>query len=405
VRRSASTNMGPPRGRLLRERSRLSILTDAGSLEASAQGNGSSWEQELLQLQIASSALINPLGNTESAPIADPRIIAEVTHQTEQARTDSPTNTSGKIASPSGSENRSQRGSPDLQESAGDSGQNSAGAPHSSSETVAWDVTRGHRSVASPFFAAAQQFLSPAAPADERPLRAPPPPLLTAFAIPGVEEDAGSPVYAGLALQRQTEAAEIIPPRSSSSSLNSSPTLPYHPLTTIPLSPQTTAKGFVTADSFKHEPGHSLLDCTDPTPKNSLDLDDPNLKNRLAQLLPHFPLLPSKPVKRNLSAQMCGLESLSEVPDGDDNGSGPRASQQLSPPGPSSGKGDSSDEGTSEAKTTRSKAAPTAARTRLRLSETGSVCEKEGSQTGDVLLLYLFPKAKCEDLQCNSEFG
>ncbi|DBB00185.1 TPA: hypothetical protein ACH3X1_014017 [Trebouxia sp. C0004] len=381
VRRSASTTMGPPRGRLLRERSRLSVLTDAGSSEASPKGNGSSWEQELLQLQIASSALINPLGNTESAPIADPRIIAEVTHHVEQARTDSPTDTSSKIASPSGSENRSRRGSLDLQEPAGDAGQNSAGAPHSSSGNVAGDVTRGYRSAASPFFAAAQRFLSLAAPAAERPLRAPPPPLLTAFAIPSVEEDSGSPVFAGLALQRQTEAVEITALQSSSSSLNSSPTLPYHPLT-IPLSPQTTAKGFVTADSFKHEPGHTLLDCTDPTPKNSLDLDDPNLKSRLAQLLPHFPLLPSKPVKRNLSNQMGSLESLSEVPDGDDNGSGLRANQQLSPPGPSSGKRDSSDEGTSEAKTTRSQAAPTAARTRLRLSETGSVCERQGSQTG-----------------------
>jgi len=390
VRRSASTNVGPPRGRLLRERSRLSILTDAGSSEASSQGNGCSWEQELLQLQIASSALINPLGNTASAPIADPRIIAEVTHQTEQARTDSPTSNSGRTASPSGSENRSQRGSLDLQEPGGD-----AGPPHSSSRSVAGDVTRGHRTVASPFFAAAQQFMSPAVPGDERPLRAPPPPLLTAF---GIEEDAGSPVYTGLALQRQTEAAEIILPQSSSSSLNSSPTLPYHSLTTIPLSPQTTAKGFVTADSFKHEPGHTLLDCTDPTPKNSLDLDDPHLQTRLAQLLPHFPSSPSKPVRRNLSYQMSGLESLSEVPDGDDSGSRPRASQQLSPPGPSSGKGDSSDEGTSEAKTTRSQAPPTAARTRLRLSETGSVCEKEASQTGDVVMLYLFPKATCKDL-------
>ncbi|DBA71006.1 TPA: hypothetical protein ACH3X2_011438 [Trebouxia sp. C0005] len=381
VRRSASTNMGPPRGRLLRERSRLSI---SGSSEASSQGNGSSWEQELLQLQIASSALINPLGNTESAPIADPRIIAEVTHQSEQARTGSPSNTSGGIASPSGSENRSRRGSLVLQEPAGDAGQpagqNSAGAPHASSGSVAGDVMRGHRSVASPFFAAAQQFLTPAAPAEQRPLRAASPPLLTAFARPGAEEDAGSPVYSGLALQRQTEGVEIILPQSSSSSLNSSPTLPCHPLTTIPLSPQTTAKGFVTADSFKHEPGHTLLDCTDPTPKNSLDLDDPNLKNCLAQLLPHFPLLPSKPVKRNLSCQMCSLESLSEVPDGDDHGSRPRANQQFSPP--SNGKGDSSDEGTSEAKTTRSQAAPTAARTRLRSSETGCVCEKQGSQTG-----------------------
>ena len=377
MRRSASTNMGPPRGRLLRERSRLSILTDAGSSEASSQGNGCSWEQELLQLQIASSALINPLGYTESAPIADPRIIAEVTHQTEQARTDSLTSNSGRTASPSGSEHRSQRGSLDLQEPGGD-----AGPPHSSSGSVAGDVTRGHRTVASPFFAAAQQYVSPAAPADERPSRAPPPPLLTAFCI---EEDAGSPVYAGLALQRQTEVAEIILPRSSSSSLNSSPTLPYHPLTAIPLSPQTTAKGFVTADSFKHEPGHTLLDCTDPTPKNSLDLDDPYLQKRLAQLLPHFPLSPSKPVRRNLSYQMSGLKSLSEVPDGDDSGS--RASQQLSPPGPSSGKGDSSDEGTSDAKITQSQAPPTAARTRLRLSETGSVCEKEVCQTGDVLIL------------------
>ena len=386
MRRSASTNMGPPRGRLLRERSRLSVLTDAGSSEASSQGNGSSWEQELLQLQIASSALINPLGNIESAPIADPRIIAEVTRHTEQARTDSPTNIGG-------SENRPRRGSLDLQEPAGD-----AGPPHSSSGSVADIVTRSHRSVASPFFAAAQQFLSPAAPADQRSLRAPPPPLLIAFGIPGVEEGAGSPVYEGHALQRQTEAAEIVLPQSSSSSLNSSPTLPCHPLTTIPLSPQTTAKGFVTADSFKHEPGHTLLDCTDPTPKNSVDLDDPNLKNRLAQLLPPFPLLPSKPVKRNLSYQMYGLESLSEVPDGDTNESRPRASQQFRSPGPSSGKGDSSDEGTSEAKTTQSQAPPTAARTRLPLSETGSVCEKEGSQIGDVLLLHLFPKATCEVL-------
>ena len=383
--------MGPPRGRLLRERSRLSILTDAGSSEASSQGNGCNWEQELLQLQIASSALINPLGNIESAPIADSRIIAEVTHQTRQTqvRADSRTSDGGRTSSPSGSENRSQRGSLDLQEPGGD-----AGPAHSSSGSVAGDVTRGHRTVASPFFAAAQQHVSPATPADERPLRAPPPPLLTAF---GLQEDAGSPVYAGLALQRQTEVAEIILPQSSSSSLNSSPTLPYHPLTTFPLSPQSTAKGFVTADSFKHEPGHTLLDCTDPTPKNSLDLDDANLKKRLAQLLPPFPL-PSKPVRRNLSHQMCGLESLSEVPDGDDIGSRPRASQQLSPPGPSSGKGDSSDEGTSEAKTTRSQAPPTAARTRLRLSETGSVCEKEASQTGDVLLLDWFSKAACKDL-------
>ncbi len=380
--------MGQPRGRLLRERSRLSVLTDVGSSDVSRQCNDSSWEQELLQLQIASSALINPLGNTESAPIADPRIIAEVTHQTEQARTASPT--SGRTASPSGSENRSQRGSLDLQEHGG-----TAGPPHSSSGSVAVDVTRGRKTVASPFFAAAQQLVSPAAPADERPLRAPPPPLLTAF---GIEEDAGSPVYTGVALQRQTEAAEIILPQSSSSSLKSSPTLPYHPLTTIPLSPQTTAKGFVTADSFKHEPGHTLLDCTDPTPKNSLDLDDPNLKQHLAQLLPHFPSLPSKPVRRNLSYQMSGLESLSEFPDGDDSGSRPRACQQPSPPGPSSGKGDSSDEGTSEAKTTRSQAPPTAARTKLRLSETGSVCEKEGSQTGDVVSLNMFSKATCADL-------
>lgn len=155
------------------------------------------------------------------------------------------------------------------------------------------------RSTASPFFAAAQQF---ALVHDSAVTKAPPLPL----SIP--DDDS----HVGLALQRQTETAEVVIPSASFTSLTS-PILLEHPLTVPPLSPQTTAKGFVTADSFKHEPGTTLLDCTEPTPSQSIDLDDSTLKNRLAQLLPDLPFPPNKRVRRNLS---CQLSSLSEGTDG-----------------------------------------------------------------------------------------
>lgn len=360
------------------------MLTDAGSIEASGQGDGSNWEQELLQLQIASSALIKPLGNTESAPIADPRIIAEVTHQADQARTGSPFD-GGKLASQSESGCRLHQGSLDLQTVAGAAGQDDAGLPHVRIQAGTGEEPPSCRSISSPFFAIAQQYVSPVAPTEgERPLRAPPPPLLTTLSVPGVDEDAGSSVYAGVALQTQTDTAEAILAQSSFSSLNSSPTLPDHPLVAIPLSPQTTAKGFVTADSFQHEPGHTLFDCTDPTPNNSLDLDDPGLKNRLAQLLPNFPFPSHKPVRRNLSAQMSGLEILSEAADGEDE-SQPRAGVQFSLSDPATAPGSSIDGSACEGKITRSKPTPAAGWNRLHLFKAGSLSEKEHSQTGDAV--------------------
>lgn len=367
--------MGRSRARLLREPSRLSVHTEAESGETGRQGEGGSWEQELLQLQIASSALINPLGNTESAAIADPRIIAEVTHQAEQAQAGSPVSVLGKPAHHVEPHGSGQRSSLDLQRPAGEAGNDGA---KSHPETVADNV----RSIASPFFAIAQQFAAPAAPAlEERPQRAPPP-LLTALSSPASIGEAGSPVYVGLALQRQTEAAEIIIPQSSFSSLTSSPTLPDHPLAATPLSPQTTAKGFVTADSFKHEPGHTLLDCTDPTPNHSLDLDDPGLKDRLARLLPNVPFPPlRKTVRRNLSSQIFSLERLSEGPDGADEVSGiGQGADQRQRPGPVPGS--SGDESASEAKTMKPRVGQAAHRNWRRLSETGALCEQEGSQTG-----------------------
>ena len=355
------------------------MLTDAGSIEASGHGDGSNWEQELLQLQIASSALIKPLGNTESAPIADPRIIAEVTHQGDQAR---PVD-GGKLASQSESGGPLHHGSLDLQTVAGDAGQDDAGLPHVRIQAGTGEETPNCRSISSPFFAIAQQYVSPVAPTEGgRPLRAPPPPLLTTFCVPGGDEDAGSAAYAGVALQRQTESAEVILPQSSFSSLNSSPTSPDHPLVAIPLSPQTTAKGFATADSFQHEPGHTLFDCTDPTPNNSLDLDDPGLKNRLAQLLPNFPFPSHKPVRRNLSAQMSGLEILSEAADGEDE-SQPRAGVQVSLSDPATAPGSSIDGNACEGKITRSKPTPAAGWNRLHLFEAGSLNEKEHSHTGN----------------------
>ena len=337
-----------PRGRVLKQPSRLSYVAD---IEGTQDG-GSNWDQELLKLQIASSALINPLGNTESAAIADPRILAEVTHQKDVQLADAAAQ--ALAASQTSTAGREWR-----QETAGPAGNSNDGVPCANA-----------RSFASPFFAAAQHFCSPnASPPQEKPSQASPAALATALSA-----DSEYPVHAGLALQRQTETAEIIIPQASLDcfgSLNTSPTLPEHPLATTPLSPQNTAKGFVTADSFKHEPGHTLLDCTDPTPNHSLDLDDQGLKNRLAQLLPKLPLPGKKGVKRNLSSQLFGLESLTE---GANEGPGSVTALQQSPvPGPAFA--GLQEEGALEAKALRHHW------NFRRMSETGLVGDKDSSQT------------------------
>ena len=330
-----------------------------------------SWEKELLQMQIASSALIKPLGHAESASIADPRIIAEVTSQAEEAASLTELQgTHGRAVVPAMQESKLQRRSLELQKLVEEQTVSGNKSPkHSIDKTI---YAQNPRSIASPFFAAAQQFTLLA---DSEGGKAPPPPL-------AIHDNADpEDVYVGLALQRQTETAEMIIPSASFTSLASSPTLPDHAFAVLPLSPQTTAKGFLTADSFKHEPGTTLLDCTDPTPNQSIDLDNGTLKNRLAQLLPDLPFPPNKRVKRNLSNQ---LSSLSEGQDGADesasnqeSGPGPQAAHHNRAPGPVS----ESDAGGPKAASTR--APPSHWPRGLRISETGALLDGETSQGGD----------------------
>lgn len=241
-------------------------------------------------MQIASSALINPLGIAESASIADPRIIAEVTHQAvESSFLDASVRSQSQGASEKAQEYQTDSGAVQLlQEEGGSAIPPSLDAPVQAQNA---------RSLSSPFFAAAQRFALTSSTGGSK---APPPPL----SIP--DDDDPQAICVGLALQRQTETTEVVIPPASFTSM-ASPTLPELSLAMLPLSPQTTAKGFLTADSFQHEPGTTLLDCTDPTPSQSIDLDDSRLKNRLAQLLPDFSFPPNKRVKRNLSNQLCSL--------------------------------------------------------------------------------------------------
>ena len=359
VRRSASNVL--PHRRQLREptASRLSPHTMHGPGPATRRGR-LSWENELLQMQIASSALIKPLGNAESASIADPRIIAEVTHQVEESSCLTASARSQSVAQ-AAQEQQMEAAESLLQEWV------TANSPsqRSPDETL---LAQNARSMTSPFFAAAQRF---ALQTDSAVSKAPPPPLF----VPN--DDDPQAIEVGLALQKQTESAEVVIPSASFTSL-ASPTLREHPLTVLPLSPQTTAKGFLTADSFKHEPGTTLLDCTDPTPCQSVDLDDSRLKNRLAQLLPDFPFPPSKRVRRDLSNQ---LSSLSEGTDGGDDDAirhqaGP--SHHRPAPGPASA------ESTAACKAALNNAAHPSPRKSV--SETAIVLDGECSQAGDTQL-------------------
>lgn len=311
-----------------------------------------SWENELLQMQIASSALIKPLGNAESASIADPRIIAEVTHPVEESSCLTASAKSQSVTQPA-QEHQVEAAELLLQEWVA-----ASSSPRRSLDETA--SVQNARSITSPFFAAAQRF---ALQNHSAVSKAPP----SQLAIP--DGDDPQAISVGLALQKQTESAEVVIPSASFTSL-ASPTLPEHPLTVLPLSPQTTAKGFLTADSFKHEPGTTLLDCTDPTPSQSVDLDDSRLKNRLAQLLPDFPFPPNKRVRRDLSHQ---LSSLSEGTDGGDDDAIRHQAGPLH---------HASAEITAACKALNNAAHPSPWR---RASETATIPDGEGSQAGDTL--------------------
>ena len=319
-----------------------------------------SWENELLQMQIASSALIKPLGNTESASIADPRIIAEVTHQAEESSCLTASAKSQSVTQPAQEHQMDSEAAELLQKDLQERVTANASTRRSLDRTL---LAQNARSITSPFFAAAQRF---ALQTDSAASKAPPPPLT----IP--DDDGPQAIGFGLALQKQTESAEVVIPSPSFTSL-ASPTLPEHPLTVLPLSPQTTAKGFLTADSFKHEPGTTLLDCTDPTPSQSVDLDDTRLKNRLAQLLPDFPFPPNKRVRRDLSHQ---LSSLSEGTDGGED-DGIRPLYHNLAPGPALA------ESTVGCKAASSNAAHPGHGKRV--SDTATVLDGKGSQAGDIL--------------------
>lgn len=374
VRRSVSSNMMPLR-RQLREPTPSRLSPHAQHSQAARQDR-LSWEKELLQMQIASSALIKAPDDPLAAGIADPQVIAEVTEATSSSQTVS----AGGQAQPTSQAAQDQEtpNSAETEQSADRCQQQVIIAEklpsltRSSPEAIILVEAQNARSIASPFFAAAQQFTLQ----NEQGLSRPPPPLC----IPeGVDADE---VYAGLALQRQTETAEIVIPSASFTSLASSPTLPEHALAVLPLSPQNTAKGFLTADSFKHEPGTTLLDCTEPTPNQSVDLDNGNLA-RLAQLLPDLPFPPNKRVKRNISWQLDSLAERTSVEEekADSQQSGPRSGTAHHSPvlGP-----------VSEPSATDQKPPvminrglrPSDYSKGLRLSETGIVLEGEGSQAG-----------------------
>ena len=360
VRRSASNVT--PHSRQLREPtpSKLSPHAMHGSNPASRRDR-LSWENELLQMQIASSALIKPLGNAESASIADPRIIAEVTHQAAESSSLTASAKSQSVTQPAQEHQMDSEAAKLLLQERASANPLSRRLPD---ETL---LSQNARSITSPFFAAAQRF---ALQTDSAASKAPPPPLT----IP--DDDDPQAIGVGLALQKQTETAEVVIPSPSFTSL-ASPTLPEHPLTVLPLSPQTTAKGFLTADSFKHEPGTTLLDCTDPTPSQSTDLDDTRLKTRLAQLLPDFPFPPNKRVRRDLSHQ---LSSLSEGTDGgDDDG----MRHQAGPLHRSLAPGPAFAESAAGCKAALFTAAHPGHGKRV--SETATVLDGEGSQAGDTL--------------------
>lgn len=305
VRRSASSSVMPHRHQLQElTPSRLSPHAVHGPSPAVMQDK-LSWENELLQMQIASSALIKPLGDAASTSIADPQIIAEVT--IARHREQSPDLTAFAKAQSQSATHPAQEHWRDSEPLEAVNLQETSADPSSQRLLDATMQAKNLRSTASPFFAAAQRFTLLN---NSTVTKGPPPPL----SIPGGQDT--QPICVGLALQRQTETAEVVIPSPSFTSLTS-PILLQHPFSVLPLSPQTTAKGFVAADSFKHEPGTTLLDCTEPTPRHSIDLDDSRL-NRLAQLLPNLPFPPNKRVKRNLS---CQLASLSEGIDGGEDAS------------------------------------------------------------------------------------
>lgn len=167
-------------------------------------------------------------------------------------------------------------------------------------------VFRTRSAIPSPFLAAAQKFCSAA-----------PPQLGVHEAQDGEacsdpegspESDAG-PSSKPPALIASTEGQELV--------MLDMESLAYHPddrfsldsrelqhsLRSPPFSPQSTAERFLTADSFQNEPGQTLFDCTEPTPHQSVDLDDSSFRARLAPFLPTLTSTSGRRVQRQLSSQ------------------------------------------------------------------------------------------------------
>ena len=170
------------------------------------------------------------------------------------------------------------------------------------------------KSITSPFLAAAQKFYTRApqlAPADQQE-------VASQEASPSLspeQADASEPPELAAETSAGEQEAVLLAlgggstydPNDRFSLDNGDPRLEMrHSLATSPINPPSGER-FLTADSFKNEPGQTLFDCTDPTPNQSTDLDDIALKARLAPFLPNSTSPSGRRVRRQLSSQFGGV--------------------------------------------------------------------------------------------------
>ena len=174
------------------------------------------------------------------------------------------------------------------------------------------------KSITSPFLAAAQKFCIPPQlqPVTQQQLSSP---EASPSPVSDLGDAADPPDLAAEASASEQEAVLLAlggevtyDPNDRFSLDHGDPGLEMrHSLATSPSSAPTTDR-FLTADSFKNEPGQTLFDCTDPTPNQSTDLDDAALKARLAPFLPNLALPTGTRVRRQLSSQFSDFASWSK---------------------------------------------------------------------------------------------
>lgn len=300
----------------LRELAELSrqqrLVPDQGTRQLPA-----AWEQELLKMKVVSSGFSRPSSSASDrsverpdAPRPPPPTSLETSLTAALARL-SPTprsvplclETTVKTSAPS-----DQQQQPILTTS------------NSFSQDQLLDLSSGARkSITSPFLVAAQKFYTSTSQLQttDQHQDASPEPSLTPS--PDQDQAANVPELSAEPSAGEQEAVLLslgegitYEPDDRFSLDKCDPRMDMrHSLATTPVSPQPVDR-FLTADSFKNEPGQTLFDCTDPTPNQSTDLDDAALKARLAPFLPNLSSPSGKRIRRQLSSQFNGFNTWSK---------------------------------------------------------------------------------------------